>query len=82
MQITRRRALRALAGTALAAGAGLSIAPPALAADIALLNVSYDPTRELYKAINPAFACRVESEDRRCRHGPVVARGVRRPGAR
>ena len=26
------------------------------AADITLLNVSYDPTRELYKAINGAFA--------------------------
>jgi sulfate/thiosulfate-binding protein len=28
----------------------------AQAADITLLNVSYDPTRELYKAINTAFA--------------------------
>ena len=57
MQITRRRALWALAGTALAAGTGLRrIAPPALAAEVTLLNVSYDPTRELYKAINPAFA--------------------------
>ena len=26
------------------------------AADTHLLNVSYDPTRELYKAINPIFA--------------------------
>lgn len=28
----------------------------ALAADITLLNVSYDPTRELYQDFNPAFA--------------------------
>ena len=26
------------------------------AADVNLLNVSYDPTRELYKEYNPAFA--------------------------
>ncbi|TFW14940.1 sulfate ABC transporter substrate-binding protein [Duganella callida] len=29
---------------------------PALAADISLLNVSYDPTRELYQDVNVAFA--------------------------
>jgi len=29
---------------------------PAAAADVTLLNVSYDPTRELYRAINRAFA--------------------------
>ena len=29
---------------------------PVLAADIALLNVSYDPTRELYQDVNTAFA--------------------------
>lgn len=29
---------------------------PALAADITLLNVSYDPTRELYQDVNAAFA--------------------------
>ena len=28
----------------------------ALAGDVTLLNVSYDPTRELYKTINAAFA--------------------------
>jgi sulfate transport system substrate-binding protein len=36
---------------ALLLGAGLTSA-----ADVTLLNVSYDPTRELYEAINPAFA--------------------------
>src|SRR5476651_1534905 len=29
---------------------------PALAAEISLLNVSYDPTRELYQDVNTAFA--------------------------
>ena len=36
--------------------AGLLWASSALAADVSLLNVSYDPTRELYKDINAAFA--------------------------
>jgi sulfate/thiosulfate-binding protein len=48
MPITRRTALAA-AMAALAAGR------PAAAADITLLNVSYDPTRELYRAIDRAF---------------------------
>jgi len=34
----------------------LSVATAALAADVTLLNVSYDPTRELYTDINNAFA--------------------------
>jgi sulfate transport system substrate-binding protein len=44
--------LRALAGLALA----LSVAVPAAAAEVTLLNVSYDPTRELYTEYNAAFA--------------------------
>ncbi len=32
------------------------VAQSAIAADLALLNVSYDPTRELYQDINQAFA--------------------------
>jgi sulfate/thiosulfate-binding protein len=39
-----------------AAAASLLIASTAQAADVTLLNVSYDPTRELYKDINSAFA--------------------------
>ena len=35
---------------------GISLAFPALAADVTLLNVSYDPTRELYQEVNQAFA--------------------------
>jgi sulfate transport system substrate-binding protein len=36
--------------------ATLAIAVPARAATVTLLNVSYDPTRELYEAYNKAFA--------------------------
>src|SRR2546425_4125929 len=35
---------------------GLLAAPPAHAAEATLLNVSYDPTRELYQDFNQAFA--------------------------
>ncbi len=36
--------------------AGLSLIAAPVWAQTTLLNVSYDPTRELYKDINPAFA--------------------------
>jgi len=39
-----------------AAFLAVSAVAPALAADISLLNVSYDPTRELYQDVNTAFA--------------------------
>jgi sulfate transport system substrate-binding protein len=39
-----------------AALSAATILQPVLAADIALLNVSYDPTRELYQDVNTAFA--------------------------
>jgi len=51
--MTRRAFGRGLAGAAALATLG---APRAAFADTTLLNVSYDPTRELYKAINAAFA--------------------------
>ena len=41
----------ALLSLVLAAGAGI-----AAAKDVVLLNVSYDPTRELYQEFNAAFA--------------------------
>jgi sulfate transport system substrate-binding protein len=41
---------------AAAAVAAAAFAVPAFAADTTILNVSYDPTRELYKAVNAAFA--------------------------
>jgi len=45
-----KRILTAIAAAALLASTA------AQAADVTLLNVSYDPTRELYKDINAAFA--------------------------
>lgn len=47
---------RALAATVLALSAG------AAWADVTLLNVSYDVTREFYKEINPAFAKRWKAQ--------------------
>ena len=53
-----RRALIVAAATGAAAlGAPALLRSRAFAAEpVSLLNVSYDPTRELYKAVNPAFA--------------------------
>jgi sulfate/thiosulfate-binding protein len=42
--------------------AGLLFASSALAADVTLLNVSYDPTRELYADFNKAFASAYQKE--------------------
>src|SRR3979490_730815 len=42
--------------------AGLIWASSALAADVTLLNVSYDPTRELYADFNKAFASAYQKE--------------------
>ncbi|MBH0237455.1 sulfate ABC transporter substrate-binding protein [Methylobrevis albus] len=50
-RIVRRLAVAALSG-AVALGA---LAGTAAAADVTLLNVSYDPTRELYREYNEAF---------------------------
>ncbi len=44
-----------LAAIAIAASIGLSLSA-AYAKEITLLNVSYDPTRELYEAVNAQFA--------------------------
>ena len=52
---TRRTVVAGFAALALAATALLSGPAPARA-DIEILNVSYDPTRELYKEFNEAFA--------------------------
>lgn len=56
----RRLPLPQLAAVALAIAAVAAIAARNLhaAAPVELLNVSYDPTRELYAQINPAFAAR------------------------
>src|SRR5437762_12875841 len=42
--------------------AGLLFASSAFAADLTLLNVSYDPTRELYADFNKAFAAAYSKE--------------------
>ena len=46
----------------LVAAAAVLIAGSAYAADISLLNVSYDPTRELYADFNKAFAAAYQKE--------------------
>ena len=51
-------------------------------ADTTLLNVSYDPTRELYQDFNKAFADALEAEDRRDGHHPAVARRLGQAGPR
>jgi sulfate transport system substrate-binding protein len=48
--------------------AALFLSTSATAANLTLLNVSYDPTRELYKAINAAFAA-----DWKAKHGDNVS---------
>jgi sulfate/thiosulfate transport system substrate-binding protein len=50
-----RRLIASLAASLLLAGA-------AQAADVNLLNVSYDPTREIYIALNKAFAAKYKDE--------------------
>jgi sulfate/thiosulfate transport system substrate-binding protein len=54
--VTRRRALGLLAAASATLAAGCSKGPDAAGKrPLTLLNVSYDPTRELYEAINKAF---------------------------
>ncbi|MGH7224752.1 MAG: sulfate ABC transporter substrate-binding protein, partial [Gemmataceae bacterium] len=50
------------AAAVLAALAAAAIAVSAAHADQTILNVSYDPTRELYKALNPLFAAAWKKE--------------------
>jgi sulfate/thiosulfate transport system substrate-binding protein len=49
--------LAALLGTLVLLGAALAEAD----ADVVLMNVSYDPTREFYRELNPAFAAHWEA---------------------
>ena len=48
----------------------------------ALLNVSYDPTRELYQDFNAAFAKYWQAKTGKTVDDPAVARRLRRTGAR
>ncbi|MGA0563932.1 sulfate ABC transporter substrate-binding protein [Ancylobacter sp. VNQ12] len=45
-----------------ALAAPVALAPVARAADVSLLNVSYDPTRELYQQFNKLFAATYKAE--------------------
>ena len=42
--------------------AGLALVGSAVAADVTLLNVSYDPTRELYADLAKAFAAKYKAD--------------------
>ena len=46
-----------------------------------LLNVSYDPTRELYQDFNAAFAKHWKAKTGKDRHHPAVARRLGQAGA-
>ena len=62
--------------------AGLIWAGSSFAADVTLLNVSYDPTRELYVDFNKAFAAAYPEGDRQERRDQAVAWRFRFAGAR
>jgi sulfate transport system substrate-binding protein len=55
----QRTSIRLLASAVIALGA---LTAAASAADLTLLNVSYDPTREFYAELNAAFAAKWEAE--------------------
>jgi sulfate transport system substrate-binding protein len=59
MSLQRRNALSLILSATLALGA---YSPGAALADTELLNVSYDPTRELYQEFNEAFAAHWQQE--------------------
>ena len=52
----RRSRIARILGLSMMTGAGVWAARRRSRRETALLNVSYDPTRELYKDINAAFA--------------------------
>lgn len=49
-------------GRSLLVAGSLLLATSAFAADVSLLNVSYDPTRELYVDFNKAFSAAYSKE--------------------
>ena len=79
--LTKRRRLLA-AASALPFLSAFTSARAQVPQDVVLTNVSYDPTRELYKAINAAFAEALEGQDRRDGDGQAVARRLGQAGAR
>jgi len=56
INMNRRYSLRTLLALTVSAATLAMSAGPAMARDFSLLNVSYDPTRELYQDYNKAFA--------------------------
>ena len=68
-----------LAAAALVAAAVVS---PVAARKVSILNVSYDPTRELYQDVNAAFADDWKAKTGDDAHRPAVARRLRQAGAR
>ncbi len=48
---------------------------------VTLLNVSYDPTRELYREFNESFSAKVGAGASSARDGQTIARRLRRSGA-
>ena len=70
-----------LSGAALVLAAGL-VAGASFAADVTLLNVSYDPTRELWRDINSHFVAQYEKTDRGRSDHQAVARRLQHAGAR
>ena len=59
----------------------LAVAAPLAHADVTLLNVSYDPTRELYQDFNAAFAKDWKAKSRRDGDHQPVARRLGQAGA-
>src|SRR5215467_16010349 len=62
MEITLKQAITSLARMTFLL---VMLSGAAQAADVTLLNVSYDPTRELYSAINKAFAAKFTAQTRK-----------------
>ena len=70
-------ALAMAAGTLGVAAVARAQTPP----EVVLTNVSYDPTRELYRALNDAFAKEWQAEHRPEGHHPHLARRLGQAGA-
>ena len=62
MQLRRQLMRSALVAAALLGSAAIGLPTVPARADTTLLNVSYDPTRELYQEVNKAFAAKWKAE--------------------
>ena len=74
--------LNRLAAILISGALALALAGTSYAAEISLLNVSYDPTRELYQEYNTAFAKYWKSKTGDECHYQSFARRVRAQQAR